>query len=545
MADEERLRAIIEVVDDFTEELELLFQELEVVERQIERVDGSSITLDTGPAHAKLDALQAQMAGMQAQGAGRRLATGVGDVNLRGRDGGGGGMSLDAGEVADTLSDASRNATRLASSLELTTDSGDGVTDMFDGLTDAVDNAFDSMDEFDLRMTDVHNAVAQLVPLLVVFIGAMPALIGGLVALTGAAIGAAAALAGVTGLGALGLTMTTDMAAEDILTQITEDLRDAFRPLAEQLAPLFEDALDGLEAFFQSLADRGDTLVRFADVARDFGRFLLEYLPGVIQALGEMAIAFRGVFSMLGDALQDANLAERLTGFMADVLPEFVVFFQLLFDIIQRLAGMSEGFLGVANAIFAAVDALLFVITAGGLLEQQMGALIATVLTLATVMLFWGSGVVTGLITKLNALGVAVLQRVLPALTSYTASVVQSTFATYGLAGAIATLIGVATLGVGAIAIGGITALANKFGVLGDNIGSATDKLRNFQRLSRGTDGDNPYGFGGSGDVSRGSTGSTATTNFTINIEGEADPDTLRNQTRNAHFRMSRTNGTT
>jgi hypothetical protein len=545
MADDERLRAIIEVVDRFSAKLDELLADLEVVERQIERVDGSRITLDTSPAHAKLDALQAQMAGMQAQGAGRRLATGVGDVNLRGRGSGGGGLSLDAGEVADTLSDASRNASRLAASLDLSSDSGGRLSDMLDSITDAASSATDSMDEFDLRMTDVHNAVAQLVPLLVVFVGAMPALIGGLVALTGAAVGAAAALAAVTGLGALGLTMTSEMAAEDILTQVREDFIDAFRPLAEQLAPLFEDGLDGLESFFQALADRGDTLVRFADVARDFGRFLLDYLPGVIQALGEMAIAFHGVFAMLGDALQDANLAERLTGFMADVLPEFVLFFQLLFDIIQRLAGMSEGFLQVANVILFAVDAFLYIITVGGLLDDQMGALIATTLTLATVMLFWGSGVISGLIGRLTALGTAVLTRVIPALTSYTSSAVSSTIATYGLATAIATLIGVATLGIGAIAIGGITALANRFGVLGDNIGSATDKLRNFQRLSRGTDGDNPYGFGGSGDVSRGSTGSTATTNFDITVEGEADPDTLRNQTRNAMFRASRTNSTT
>jgi len=545
MPNEERLRAIIEVVDRFSAKLDELLADLEVVEQQIERVDGSKIGLDTGPAQADLAALQSQLAATQGQRIGQTLSPGVGDVSLSGRDTGGGGMSLNAGEVADTLSDASRNATRLASSLDMATDSGDGVTDMLDGLTDSIDSAMDGMDEFELRMTDIHNAVAQLLPLLLVFVGAMPALIGGLLSLAGAALGAATALAAVTGLGALGLTMTGDMEFADILTEIKENFLDAFRPLAEQLAPLFEDALDGLEAFFQELADRGDTLVRFADVARDFGNFLLKYLPDAIQALGEMAIAFRGVFSMLGDALQDANLAERLTGFMADILPAFVNFFTLLFDIIQRLAGMSKGFLQVANAILLAVDAVLFLVTFGGHLEQQMGALIGTVLTLVTVMMFWGSGVITGLIARLNALGVAVLSRVIPALTSYTSSMVSSTFATYGLAGAIATLIGILTLGVGAIAIGAITSMANKFGVLSDNIGDATDKLRNFKRLSRGTDGDNPYGFGGSGDVSRGSTGSTATTNFEININGEANPDTLRNQTRNANFRASRTNSTT
>ena len=545
MPDDERLRAIIEVVDRFSAKLELLFQELEVVEQQIERVDGSKIGLNTAPAHEDLSQLQAQLAATQGQRIGSTLSPGVGDVSLSGRDVSDGGMSLDAGEVADSLSDASRNATRLASSLDMATESSDGITDMMDSLTDSVDSAMEGMDEFDLRMTDIHNAVAQLLPLLLVFVGAMPALIGGLLSLAGAALGAATALAAVTGLGALGLTMTGDMEFADILTEIKQNFLDAFRPLAEQLAPLFEDALDGLEAFFQELADRGDTLVRFADVARDFGNFLLDYLPDAIQALGEMAIAFRGVFSILGDALQDANLAERLTGFMADVLPEFMNFFALLFDIIQRLAGMSKGFLQVANAILFAIDTVLYLITFGGHLEEQMGALIATLLTVVTVMMFWGSGVIAGLISRLVALGATIVTTIIPSLQGYIASVTAAGGATYFLVGAILALIGVLTLGVGAALLGGVTALAQKFGDLGGNIGDATDKLRNFKRLSRGTDDDNPYGFGGSGDVSRGSTGSTATTNFDITIEGDADPDTLRNQTRNANFRASRTNSTT
>jgi len=548
MVDEERLRAIIEVVDEFSAKLELLFDELEVVERQIERVDGSKIGLNTQPAHEDLSQLQAQMATLQAQGTGRRLATGVGDVSLSE-----GGASRGANRLAQTerrvtaaatVTEASRNARRLAASLDMNSESAGTLSRMMDSASDTIDSATDNLEDFNLNMSAAHNFVAELIPLLVVLIGALPAVIGGLVALGAAAVGAAAALAGVTGLGALGLVMQDDMEAADILEQVKEDFLDAFRPLAEQLTPLFEDALDGLETFFQALADRGDTLVRFADLARDFGSFLLDYIPGVIQALGEMAIAFRGVFSILGNALQDANLAERLTDFMADILPEFMAFFHLLLNIIYRLANMSKGFLQVTNAILAAVSAVLYLITFGGRLEQQMGALIATTLTIITAMLFWGRGVIAGLISRLVSLGIAVVAQI-PKLEAYMVSVASAGGATYFLVGAILALIGVLTLGVGALAIGGITALAKKFGVLGTNIGDATDQLRDFRRLSRGTDGDNPYGFGGSGDTSRGSTGSTAMTNFEINIQGEANPDTLRNQTRNANFRASRTNSTT
>jgi hypothetical protein len=230
---------------------------------------------------------------------------------------------------------------------------------------------------------------------------------------------------------------------------------------------------------------------------------------------------------------------------MADVLPEFILFFKLLFDIIQRLAGMSRGFLQVANVILATVDSLIYIITIGGWLEEQIGALIAAMLTAATVMLLWNSAILSGLVVSLQRIGFAVINRVIPSLALYIKSMGFATATTMALTAAIATLIGVVTLGLGAVAIGAISSMANKFGLLGSNISDATSKLRDFKRLSRGAGGDNPYGFGGSGDVSRGSTGSTALTNFEINVQGDANPDTLQNQTKNANFRADRTNSTT
>lgn len=497
--DTERLSIILDVADHFTGDILKLLTQLEIVEDQVRRLDGENIDLNTTPAQRALATVQGQMAELQA-----RSAAGVG---VPGATGGGGG----AGGAAAR------------------------------GASEAADGFIDSIRQADIRMTDLHNALAKAVPLLFIIIGALPALIGGLTALATAALGAAAALAAVTGLGAIGFAIQQGGPNDilggltDALSEIRDAFLDAFMPLAQRLAPLFEDALAGLEVFFQRLADRGDTLQRFAALARDFGGFLLDFLPNAIQALGEMAIAFRGVFGMLADSLQDMNLTERLTGFMAAVLPEFTRFFELVVALIPKLARMSIGFLRVTNIIIGATLALAHIAGMLGLTAERFGTLVAGILAAITALFIWNSTAIAGAVSALASLGASIIRFIGGSLVPYISSLSAATVATWSLNTALATLIGLLTLGIGTVAAAaGITALMDKFSSFKTDVSGATDALREFNRVGNRVGNDSPYGFGGEGPRRGSLSGAGGTVN--IRIEGNADRDDIDRLTNRRRF---------
>jgi hypothetical protein len=489
----EHLKGIIEI-ETFLQELDFLLAELEVVEAAIERIDGKTVKVDFE--ERGFESLMGQMIAADSMG---------------GFGGGGGG-----GNIGAVFGNMAGDSTRTV----------------------------DSLSELNLSMSDLHNALARLVPLIFVVIGALPALIGGLVGLAGAAVAATAALAGIAGFGALGFAMmegdTIMEGFQEILSQVREDFLDAFTPLAQQLAPLFEDALDGLGLFFQKLANRGDVLREFEQTARSFGGFLLDELPDAIAFLGQVATAFEPLFAAIGDALDGTG--EGFMEFMADVLPALVLFGSLLASAIPQILNVSRGFLMVTNALFLLLNAFWEVITIGGLLDEQIGILIGVTLTAVTAILLWNTVMGIASSVTIPAL-ISSMSGVIATLAEYSVAVVLAALETWGLVGALAAAVGIMTLGIG-VAAGLATAMGavhDQFAQFTTGVDEASASVRNFDRTTSRVGTGGPYApsntpVRANARGSRGGSGSVV-----MNVEGDADDETVETQMRNANFRLNKT----
>lgn len=507
MAEIENLAIVIDVVNSYEEELNDLLFKLGEIKTAVETVDGSRIDFDTFQAQSELTALQSQMAALRGQ-----MAMMDDDIRISGGMGGGGGLS--PGQIG-AMSQQARSVT-------------------------------DRLRELDLRMSDVHNALARVVPLLLVVVGALPAVIGSLVSLAAAALAATAALVGIGAVGAAGAALVRgdgDIMAgfQDIVSEIGQDLQDAFAPLARRLAPLFEDAISGLDRLFEAVAAEGDALVDFADTARDFGQWVINTLPSFMRDLAQFADAAGAALAAVGEGLGGADWFRSFAEFLADTLPAMMQFGALLFSLVEHVLSLSVGFLKVTNGIIAVANGFLEVITLGGLLDQQVGVLIASFLAMYGAMLLLNSALVTATIPALVSLGRTILQAIawVAGYVGVSGSAIASTL---GLAASMKIL-------AGAIALTGIGALAVIFGAIAGaatsaatNIDSATKSLREFQnQQQRMTDSRNPYA---NPSVERGSvSGSSRFSGGGVNvtIEGDADEDTTRTQTHNGMYRMERT----
>lgn len=497
MAEVENLSIVIEVIDSYSSEIDQLIMKLAELEGTVQAVDDIRLDVDVRGTN-QLNTLMAKLAALEAMDMG-----GIGNVGV-----GGGGMG--------------------------------GIMQMGGAAGGAADDAAESAGLLDLRMSDLHNALAMLVPLIFIFIGALPALIGGVVALGAAAISAAAALMAIAGLGALGFAMAEgDGDIMEGMTEILDDIQgsfmDAFAPMARRLEPVFRDALDGLDRLFQGIANRGDALIELSDQARAFGAFMMDWLPDALENMGHMVEAFSGLFSIIGDGMTDISILQILTSFVAQAADELIIFTALLIDFLPVIFEMSIGFLTVVNAIgflVAAFGRLLAILPVG---SEAIGQFIAAGLAAVTVTLLLsralGVQAVAGLVSAVQSLGIYI-----GALLTYIPTVSSATAATMGFALAI----GLVTGGI-SLLLGGVATLGSQFSGLSGDIDKATSSLQSFQAQRDGmTRGANPYA---NPEVSRGeSMGSSRFSggNVNVTVEGDADGETVRNQTHNAMYRLER-----
>jgi hypothetical protein len=406
------------------------------------------------------------------------------------------------------------------------------------------------LDRFDLRMTDMHNALAKLVPLILVLIGALPALIGNLVALASAALAAAVALGSIAAFGALGASIARGGGVEglgegfeEIMSEIQDDFLDAFRPIAERLAPLFERGLDGLDRMFQLIANEGDALMQLRDDAIAFGSFMMNAMPSF---LAEMALFVDATGDAMGLVVSFLSQLD-VFGFLAHVIESTIGPMMMLMTALQGLMpviiDVSAGFLAVVGGLFALIDLFAQLASILPIDARLFGALAAAMLTAVTAIAIFNSAVMQAAFTSLAALGTKVLAMI-STFTSYSASAIIAAVSTYGLAGAVLTLIGVLTLGIGAVVtLGALTAaLGDGFLNMSSDIDSATDSLKAFQRQQNrlDTNADNPYADPrvGRGEGTGRSRFSGSSVNVTV--EGDADSETVEKQTKNAMYRLER-----
>jgi hypothetical protein len=453
----------------------------------------------------------------------------------------------------------------------------------FSKLTSQTGDARDAMSRFDLRMSDLHNLMATLVPLLIVFIGTIPAVVTALVGLAAAAIAAAAGLAAITGFGAMGVAMEGGQFNMQNLTEVWQDIQDsfieAFAPLAERLEPLFRDAVDGLELFFQAIANQGGALMELTDEARAFGSFLMDFVPGALRTLAAVAEALSPILADVGQAINEGfrPAMRELVRLTEAAMPAVSDLIQTIIGALPTLVEISIQFAQVATAALDAIGLIWNLVTIFGLLDEQIGFLIATGLTLLT---FLGLlvKILGPLITLFRiltfsaiksfvvAMGAAIkatllfaaslLKSALAAIWSFASAIVSSipaltsyTIAQYAATAALASFITLATLGAGIALVGMAMSAAGAFMGLAGSIDSATNSLKEFDRVSGNTEGDfNPYGgddpptsgataAGGRGSRGRGG-GQTV-----INVESSGDPQEDRSNAKYVSFRQGRTTG--
>jgi hypothetical protein len=529
MATDLETLSVVMQVEALLDSLDDMADKLDQIANKIDRVNRKAISVDVHD--GELDRLEARLAALQM----RDVDVDV-DVD---RDRTGGGMGLDMMAGLGTI-DLDKMIARTIEDMD------DAAKQAADSMEDAADGAEDAAEGFfatDIRMTDLHNAAARLVPLLLVIVGALPALYASFIALAAAAAAAAGALAGVTAFAGLGAAFQRgegDIGAgfEDIISEIRNDFLDAFLPLANRLAPLFEDAMDGLDMLFQSIANRGDILVQFSDMARAFGDTVLRVLPDIIANIGKLADAFAPVFGLLSNLAGEMNIFEALAGFIAEALPTFVAFIRHLAAFLPMLLELSLGFLEVTSLIIAFVNGVLRVLDALGLLNKGMGIVIGAFLTMTTASLILNSALITTARTLVAKMGMAIAS-VLPRLAMYISSTRAAAFATNVLGVSVAGLIGVLTLGLGLLAAGGAAAvMGDNFLGASDSIDKATSSLENFQSVAGGMDGANPYGIQ-SDRPDEQALGAGVTNNVDVTVNGGMD-ETSDKQLKNMNYRLKR-----
>jgi hypothetical protein len=480
----EELKLIVDVGGTWDADLSRVMTKLTEMKGLAEAVE--DITIDVDVRDSELDALMGKMA---AANMGDATNVTVGDGS---RTGAAPPPSPSVGDGIDFRRVQTAQLGRLIKDLD--SDFSDLSKSMGNTMS-AADKAADTFELSNLRMSDLHNAVARLVPLILVFVGALPALIAGVVSLAAAAFSAAAALAAITAFGALGFTMVEGDFG-DITDRIQADFMDAFGPLARDLAPLFQDGLAGLERFFDALAARGDVLRAFADDARAFGAFLIDYLPDAIANMGRLADASSEMFGVIADGLRDISFTEAFANFLAQALPTLRAFAGALIDFLPTLVNISTGFLAIVNAIMWTVGALGWMLSLLPITEQTLGAMVAILLTATSAYLIFSSAIMKGAVNALITLGTHLLAAI-SSMTGFSASAIVSTAAAYGLskavlavAGAIGTLLAISGIGLLLPILGGI---ASQFLGINQNIQDATDSLKEFRDVGRRMD-DNPYG---------------------------------------------------
>lgn len=346
-----------------------------------------------------------------------------------------------------------------------------------------------------LQMSQFYNALAQLLPLLFVFIGALPAAIVAIGGLATAALGAAGALAAIGGLGALGFAAIHgdgDLAAgmEELLTTIKQDFLNAFLPLADRFDDVFSDALDGLGELFDAIAAQGDVLVQFKDEARAFGGFIMDFLPTAISLMVQFGDAFSPIFGMFGDWL-NMNFDDILGG-LADVfsrsLPSLLRFIDAFIAFLPFLIDLSIGFLIASSYVMQFFGAIGNLLGALGPVGTGLGVItglllaVGSIVGIVTTLMGLFAGVLTGGV-------IGALYSAITALYAYLTGTIAATLGTSQLIASLTVLSGGLLLLIGALGVA-----AWGFSQMSSNIDDATKSLDQFSSARDGFGG----GVGGS-----------------------------------------------
>ncbi|QGA82763.1 hypothetical protein [Halomicrobium sp. LC1Hm] len=251
------------------------------------------------------------------------------------------------------------------------------------------DSFVERLADIDLKMTQFHDILAGVIPIFGTFAAAMPAAVGGLVALGGAALGAAGALGAVGGLGLLGLSMDggqidTSQLAER-LTELKHTFLDSFGPIAEILAPTTEALLTDVVMLFRRLGAEATVLTSVSDDLRALGDGLVDVLPSLAVGFTRLGDAMMPIFGLLGNFVANQDWAAMLGEMIATTADEMAVLGIALMDLLPTVFRLSEGFLLTAAYLTAVADAAFTLLNGLGPLLPILGGVTGALLTLVGV----------------------------------------------------------------------------------------------------------------------------------------------------------------
>jgi len=462
------------------------------------------------------------------------------DTNIRGGSfGGGGGVrSATSAIVPNTYASALRS---------IPDDVGNVERGPLSSLMQTIKSGLPDMENFNLSMSDIHNALARAVPLLITFIGAVPAVVATLYTLAAAAGAAAVGLMALGGLGALGVGLAggqfDSQRLSDVLSNVRDSFIEAFAPLAERLEPLFLDGVRGLEQLFQTIGNQGDVFMSFEDEARAFGGFLMEFIPTMIRGISAMANAFSGVFGNIGGFLQ-RNFIQILRGMTQtaiDAMPAVATLGLTLANMLPPLVRLSAGFVMVVDGVLKIVGIFGRFLSLLNISLPMLGALIGTVLTAATAFFLLNSTILTTVYSAIAGF-IKSIPLIVTKMFALTQSTTLATLAVNGLRTAILGLMAVTGVG---LVIGAVSTLGAKFLSAGNNIRDATDAMKEFQDVSGATNQSdfNPYGRNRDPSDAATAGGAGGVTRTTIKVTGDKDDD--QSNERKRRWSKSRPSGTT
>lgn len=386
------------------------------------------------------------------------------------------------GDVAKDLVQAQRDAWDM-----------DGPGDSrFKPLTDAIEQFKDLR----LSMGLFMNILASLIPLVGVFVGALPAAIGGIAALGAAALAAAAGLYGLVGLGLLGMATTGGefnfAKLQARIQEVLDSFLSAFAPIGDSLEPLMEDIFTNLEMLFFDVAMRMRQLMSLTDEARRGMNMLMGAIGPTLEQTVMLAEAALPLLLTVAQKLGEIDIFNIIADLIAETAPLIFYMASAIGRSLPAIYNLSRGFLTVSAALVGVFSGMVQLLNVVPFLAEGFGILIGLTLTAITASALY-SLAMSSVATRVLAVAAGLFQSLIPGLYSTIAAEYGATVATLSLASAAALLLGILTFGLAPMLAG----ISSHFSILGDDISTATDELRSFSRMSRRT---SMSGLGGSVD---------------------------------------------
>lgn len=359
----------------------------------------------------------------------------------------------------------------------------------------------EAIDEFkDLRLTMgfFMNLIASLIPLLGVYVGALPAAIAGVVALGAAAAVAAGALVGIAGLGLL--AMATEggewnfSALKAEFQALIDTFLSAVTPLAAAFEPLMQDMMGKLARTFYEVSNQMRGLIDLTGTARSLTTTFLRSLGDVADATIAFAKVAMPVFTEILEFVGGVDWLGIFAEILSETLPMLGLLGAMLWAVLPPIYEISLGFLRIATVLTAVITSFFHLINIVPLAAQVFGALVSVMFVLITVSAVW-SLLQTQAAQRVGLLIVAVYQEI-AALHADIAAKIGSTAATVALTLATAAFLGLITFGL----VPALGLASSGFGVLGNDIDSAASSLKDFNRIAGRTSLDG-FAFDGAGDM--------------------------------------------